>query len=488
MASDFATKCRLQNLLQSVNRLALVLHKIIDTDQTCSIPGRSIFNNLNLICDILNYIETMNETGILLSLDQEKAFDRVDRDFLLNALDSFGFGAEFQQWILTLYSGAFTKILVNGWLTTPVSLERGVRQGDPLSPLLYVITAEVLVSNIRANTNIRGFLLPGANGTEFKVNQYADDTTIFIKDISLRHLFQEVNKYEQGTGAKLNMEKTKAMWLGAWRNRIDTPFNVNWVHKLKLLGIWFGDIATELDNWKPKLEKLDKCLNLWKLRSLSLVGKSLIINTLGASKFWHLAKVLRTPKWVISEYNKLVWPFLWGSKIETVSQKNCCNSVKNGGLNVVDFSLKGLALHAASIVSSVDPAVGKSFYLARYYVGRRLAGINPRWSCLQSNATPNAQELTDFYNNAMKTLRQIVSKLRNMTTFVFSSRNCYHELLKESCTPILLTLHWPEIPSSNFSSKLFWARTRDEITENVKNDLIWLIVLHSIKVREHMHR
>ena len=179
------------------------------------------------------------------------------------------------------------------------------------------------------------------------------------------------------------------MWLGAWRKHTDTPFNLNWVHKMKLLGIWFGDTDTEHDNWKPKLEKLEKCLNLWKLRSLSLVGKTLIINLLGASKFWHLAKIFRIPKWVISEYNKLVWPFLWGSKIETVSCKNCYNSINNGGLNVIDFSLKGQALHTASIVSSVDPAVGKSFYLTRYYVGRRLAVINSRWSHLHSNATPN---------------------------------------------------------------------------------------------------
>ena len=179
------------------------------------------------------------------------------------------------------------------------------------------------------------------------------------------------------------------MWLGAWRKRTDTPFNLNWVHKMKLLGIWFGDIDTEHDNWKLKLEKLEKCLNLWKLRSLSLVGKTLIINLLGASKLWHLAKIFRIPKWVISEYNKLVWPFLWGSRIETVSRKNCYNSINNRGLNVIDFSLKGQALHAASIVSSVDPAVGKSFYLTRYYVGRRLAVINSRLSHLHSNATPN---------------------------------------------------------------------------------------------------
>ena len=126
----------------------------------------------------------------------------------------------------------------------------------------------------------------------------------------------------------------------------------------------------------------------------------MIINLLGASKFWHLAKIFRIPKWVISEYNKLVWPFLWGSKIETVSRNNCYNSINNGGLNVIDFSLKGQALQAASIVSSVDPVVGKSFYLTRYYVGRRLAVINSRWSHLHSNATSNVQHYQTQTNTA----------------------------------------------------------------------------------------
>ena len=74
-------------------------------------------------------------------------FDRVDGTYLLNALEKFGFGSNFLKWISTLYNGAQTKILVNGWLTPSVMLERGVRQGDPLSPLLYVLTAEVLAIN-----------------------------------------------------------------------------------------------------------------------------------------------------------------------------------------------------------------------------------------------------------------------------------------------------------------------------------------------------
>ena len=114
----------------------------------------------------------------------------------------FGFGPSFCNWIATLYRGASMRILVNGWLTDKVELHRGVRQGDSLSPMLYIPCVEVLACKIRNSPQIDSFLLPGARGKQFKVSQYADDTTSFLKNIySLRELFKIISLYEQGTGA-----------------------------------------------------------------------------------------------------------------------------------------------------------------------------------------------------------------------------------------------------------------------------------------------
>ena len=259
-------------------------------------PGRTIFENLALFRDVLDHVNITNETGILVSLDQEKAFDRVDHSFLRRTLERFGFGPGFLRWISTLYHGASMRIIVNGFLTEKIFLNRGVRQGDSLSPLLYVICAEVLAQNIRNHNGIQGFLLPGAH-SYFKLRQYADDSTCFVKDtFSLHNLFYLLRKFERGTGAKLNLSKTEAMWLGAWRGRPDTPLGLSWVQKMKICGVWFsnGLVNVDPDNWLPRISKLESNINLWKCRSLSLVGKVLVINILGASKFWFLAKVLPT--------------------------------------------------------------------------------------------------------------------------------------------------------------------------------------------------
>ena len=128
--------------------LSLVLEKIVSPDQTCSVPGRSISSNLVMLHDMLDYIDRTDQPGILISLDQEKAFDRVDRSFLMNLLQHFDFGPSFCRWIFTLYRGANMRIMVNGWLSRKIDLQHGVRQGDSLSPMLYILCIKVLAAKV----------------------------------------------------------------------------------------------------------------------------------------------------------------------------------------------------------------------------------------------------------------------------------------------------------------------------------------------------
>ena len=209
--------------------LKKVMDSIVHQDQTCGVLGHSIFSNLHLGRDVLDFIDKTNEPAILLTLDQEKAFDRVDHEFMLRVLRKFGFGPSFCHWVEIFYAHAFSRILVNGALSCPVYLHRGVRQGCPLSPLLYVLVSEVLSMQIRNCNDIEGFLLPGAGGLQFKISQYADDATSTLKsEKSLCYMPGVVHKFELGSGAKLNTSKSEAMWLGRWRDRGDSPFGLKY--------------------------------------------------------------------------------------------------------------------------------------------------------------------------------------------------------------------------------------------------------------------
>lgn len=458
-------------------RLSQVLHSVVAPDQTCSIPGRSILSNVTLIRDIFDYIDITREPAILLNLDQEKAFDRVNRSFMLDLLRHLGFGSNFCRWFQTFYNGAFMQIILNGFLTDRIPLGRGVRQGDPLSPLLYVLCVEGLACLIRNSNRVNGFLLPGAKGQCATVRLYADDTTAILKDFSsLLNLFDLVSIYESGTGAKLNVTKTEAMWLGSWKDRTDQPLGLKWVRKMKILGVTFGTISVEQDNWQPKLNKLEKALNLWKSRSLSLLGKSLIVNVMGFSKLLYLAKVLEMPSWVLAKVNQLVWPFIWGSRIETVSRQTCFLSEDLGGINLCNLKLKCESLRVASLVTVISSSEDSCYFLCKYFVGRRLSSLRSQWWSLRDNSAPSAVSPTSFYKSCLEVLQRLHNDVE------LRVKKVYAFLLRERSSAPLLPGFWSSFLGP-FCLSSFWKFVRDGFTENYKNDLLWLIVLRAVKVR-----
>lgn len=161
-------------------RLLKVLQFVIHPDQTCGVCGRYIGENVALLRDVTNFVNQENLLAAILSLDQEKAFDRVDWGVLRSTLRHMGFGPSFVSWVDLLYSQIRSSVLVNGYVSTPFRLTRGVRQGCPLSPLLYVICIEVLAANLRAHPDIVGVRLPRSPGLLPAVSLCADDTSVIV--------------------------------------------------------------------------------------------------------------------------------------------------------------------------------------------------------------------------------------------------------------------------------------------------------------------
>ena len=142
------------------NRLKNVLPHIISKEQTCSIPNRNIFNNLFQIRDIIMLTKEKNNKLYILQVDQEEAFDKIDHDFLYKIINKMGFSNEFIQFVKILYRNNISYVINNGYLSSPIKLLRGLRQGCPLSLPLYVIHGEVTTVNINNNENIKGVKIP----------------------------------------------------------------------------------------------------------------------------------------------------------------------------------------------------------------------------------------------------------------------------------------------------------------------------------------
>jgi len=327
-------------------RLLRVLHLIVSPDQTGSVPGRFIGETVILLQNISDFATLRDIPTALISLDQEKAFDRVDWPFLFKTLQTMGFGPSFIQWVKTFYNGV-VNVQVNGFFTPFFSLSRGVRQGCPLSPLLYIISAEVLASNIRACPRIKGFPLPGSPPVSSAICQYADDTTLtVITEDSILAIFDIYSLYEDASGAKLNQDKSKGLWLGPWANRTDQPVPLLWSsHSIPCLGVSIAPNVHPTKNWDKRISSLSNVFDLWQQRCLSFQGKALVANALALSGLWYSATVLSLPNAFLKSVNSSLYKFIWSNKKELVSRNSMFLSKDQGGFNVVNVDLKVKALH-----------------------------------------------------------------------------------------------------------------------------------------------
>ena len=181
-------------------RLEAVMPLLIPANQNGFIKGRSILDAVRTIDDVLEIGKIMSQSGILLAIDFEKAFDSLNHEFLYQVLQKMGFGPNFPECIRTFYRNLSGRVLNNGFTTDIFFVKRGVRQGDPLSPLLFILALETLVCQIRENKNIKGFLI---NGKEIKTTLFADDMTCFLRDknsyfqlqTSLQNIFPDTQAF-----------------------------------------------------------------------------------------------------------------------------------------------------------------------------------------------------------------------------------------------------------------------------------------------------
>lgn len=297
-------------------RLLCVIDKVVSPDQSAGVPGRFIGEKVAYARDAIQYASDNDLPLAVLTLDQEKAFDRVDWNFLFCTLEHLGFGPLFCKWVQTLYSGVQSSVIVNGHLSEFFNLQRGVRQGCPLSPLLYVLVAETLAATLKACPRIKGLSLPAPLSSPSFLSQYADDTSILvITDDSILAVFEVFDRYELGSGARLNLKKCKGLWVGAWKNHVSGPVDICWSSvKLHCLGSFLGPGDLSHDNWDPRIQALKNLLSSWRQRSLTFQGKALVINALALSGLWYLGSVMCPPDWVISKINTEIFSFFGRGK------------------------------------------------------------------------------------------------------------------------------------------------------------------------------
>ena len=297
-------------------RLKPTLSNIIHVDQSYSVPGRQIFDNISLVRDVITYANNNNITLGIVSLDQEKAFDRVHHEYLLNTLKAFGFGEKFTKYIKLLYAQTQSLVRVNSNLTAPLPFARGIRQGCSLSGQLYAICIEPLLHKVRTESGVQGLQVGPSRKETTNLTAYADDVSFFLTSNNDFYRLQEwLSIYERASNSRINYAKSQGLWVGRWKTRTDMPLNIKWNNKgLKVLGTFLGNTPMWLDkNWSDIIDKIESKLDWWAryAPSMSYRGRTLVINQLIASKLLHRLVCLCPPTMLINNIQKLFVNFFW---------------------------------------------------------------------------------------------------------------------------------------------------------------------------------
>lgn len=320
------------------------MNYIIYSDQSYCVPGRSIFDNIHFIRDLIHTSKLFGFNFGLFSMDQEKAFDRVEHEYLWRTMEAFNFSSVFLNRIKVLYGGIQSMLKVNGGLSAPFNVNRGIRQGCSLSGMLYTLAIEPLLNRLRSE-------LIGLNiDDNFKpvcTSAYADDVLVIIKsqnDVEKTTLI--VNEFGKISSAKVNWKKSSGLIVGDWRDEKPMlPGGLNWVSEgFKYLGVFLGNDSIEEKNWNGIEEMVDGKLKKWKwLHScLSYRGRALIINNLVASILWHKLAVLELPADLLIKIQRKLVNFFW-NKLHWIPQNVLYLSKELGGQGLVHLTSRKAA-------------------------------------------------------------------------------------------------------------------------------------------------
>ncbi len=323
------------------NRLKKHLPKLVNADQCGFVQNRYIGQNVDLLIQILEYCNTNHVPGIILSVDYQKAFDQLSWKFIEDVLCKYGFGNMFVKWIKLFYTNITSVVNVNGHFTKPIPIEKGVKQGDPISPYVFILCAEILAEYVRNNENIKGITV---GSVEYKISMFADDTNMFIEynKISLDNVLLALDNFASVSGLRINYEKSTAYCVGMGvRKELDARYPITWgLNRIETLGVKIP-LQKNIDilslNYESKIADIESVIKSWNTRNLSLRGKVIVIKALLLSKLQYLISVIGPPRQgTIHRLNKIIYRFLWNGT-EKLKRSVLIKPLEEGGLNMPDF-------------------------------------------------------------------------------------------------------------------------------------------------------
>lgn len=336
-------------------RLSKLLDGLVQCNQSAFIKGRRIHDNFRSVKNTCMELHKRKDPAIMLKIDIAKAFDTVSWSFLLEILAHMGFGRRWRNWISTLLSTASTKILLNGQPGRRICHARGLRQGDPLSPMLFVITMEVLNRTLLWIDHQHLLTTLHVN-VGSRVSLYADDLVLFIlpTPTDMEAVKATLAIFGLASGLFSNLDKSVAVPLHCTEHDIslvtehlscrieDFP--------CRYLGVPLVIHRLRRSDEQPVIDKVAGSIPRWKGDMLNIAGRTALVRATLSAIPVHMAITLCLSSWAIEAIDRIRRGFIWRG-VDKAAKGKCriawetvCRPRDLGGLGVSDLRRAGIAL------------------------------------------------------------------------------------------------------------------------------------------------
>ncbi|KAJ9565965.1 LOW QUALITY PROTEIN: hypothetical protein OSB04_001931 [Centaurea solstitialis] len=339
------------------NRLKSVIHAVIGQEQMAFVKDRSILDGPLIISELISWAKKVKKQLMVFKIDFDKAFDSLSWGFLDDIMDQMNFGGNWRRWIQGCLKSAAVSVLINGSPTPEFTMGRGVRQGDPLAPFLFIIAAEALNIAMKEACErgvFKGINLPNS-GPIISHLQFADDT-VFMGEWSqtnMANLIRILRCFYLSSGLKINLDKSSLLGVGVDSEQVFSL--ANHFHckpgkfPITYLGLPLGCSMNRVDSWEPIINKFSSKLSNWKSQYLSFGGRLVLLKSVLGSLGVFFFSLFKAPQKVINRLESIRMNFFWGKrdsckKIAWISWNKVLASKEKGGLEVGSLKALNLAL------------------------------------------------------------------------------------------------------------------------------------------------
>jgi hypothetical protein len=339
------------------NRLGPELDNLISINQTAFIKKRCIHDNFIYLQEVIKDLHKKRISALFLKLDISKAFDSVSWPYLLDVMEYLGFGQSWRNWVSSLWGTASSSFLVNGMLGKRILHCRGVRQGDPLSPMLFLLAMEPLHRLFQKAQDLGLLDSLSASCDTFRMSPYADAAATFVNptEKDMKTAIEIMHIFESASGLKANMSKTECFPIQCASTNLHflDQFNLRISHfPCRYLGLPLHFRKPTREMIEPFIQKIGNRLLGWQRGLFSYPGRELLVKSVLSAMPTFFLTAFKMPKWAFAKVDRIRRSFLWKGKSPgfvrgghcLINWQTCLRPRKWGGLGIKDLEKFSRAL------------------------------------------------------------------------------------------------------------------------------------------------